>query len=528
MDRSKSTSPMHGSTDTNFEMMENPMRKLGATNVVTHVGGEAGQRVPSQDKRDKKKKSKSGTETAEEPPIAAAGGEAEQRVPRQDKRERDGSRARGGSSERHPGHRSNSRDRHQHRGRNDWEDINLRLRELEDKLAAVAAAAAESATSKGEEGVSRGPAVDVDEFGDDRTEATHRINERHWENRDVKVRFFSEGYLACSMHTKRYFQTHIGHKCRWVQVPPSVYGATVEALLRQRELSVFYIFYLLFNVLGACLVTFAMQIYILWRLWISLPELHNNDSFCLGSRIGKPLQLCAVGAFLLSVGDAFNDIFVELNIVFTSKQLAAEPKSTDVNIIELNKKTGRKWFADELVRITALTSSRPVKIFCLLLIFLEFLVFISVIMVGVNYLLVQDTVSNLIQASVAIVFLNDMDNMAYNAIMPDGFKDDISKQYFETPNLKKKGKKRATAWMMAPDGNGGLDAAEPADKPRGAKFGSLLWLKAEMEEAMSGGARGRKDTAAAEVFYYVAMMGALSILLGSSMAVVYGLHNSYC
>lgn len=537
----KSTSPVR-STDTKFEMMENPMRERKKKSGP--VEEEQPITIAGRDKREKKK-----SRAEEQQPIATAGGEEGQRVPGQDKREppesshgngksrskhrdssrgreRDGSRVKGGrrDDERPDRSREHSQGDSRHGKRSDWEDINTRLRELEDKLAK--AAAASNVNSEGTGDGSRDPVLEDDEPSgvDDRLGANR--DERHWDNRDVKVRFFSVGGLACSMHTRRYFQSQLGNKCRWVQVPQSVYGATVESLLRQRELKFSHVFYLLFNVLGACLLTFAVQMYILWRLWISLPDLYNNDSFCLEERIGKLLQLCAVGAFLLSVGAAFNDIFVELNIVLSSTQLAAEPKASDDNILKVNAKTGRKWNTDELVKLTNLTSSITVKTVSLLLIFLEVLVFLSVLVVGITYLLVQDTVSNLIQASVAIVFLNDMDNLAYSAIMPDGFKDDISKQYFETPHLKQKHKKRATAY---PDTNAALDDNEPLHTSRPAKLGRLVWLWFGMEETTGGGANGgSKDTAFATFFYYVAIFGALAILLGFSVGVVYGLHYSFC
>ena len=144
--------------------------------------------------------------------------------------------------------------------------------------------------------------------------------------------------------------------------------------------------------------------------------------------------------------------------------------------------------------------------------------------------------SNLIQASVAIVFLNDMDNMAYNAIMPDGFKEEISRQYFQTPHLKKKTKTRRSTFHGGGSGDtgGGEGAgecvAEKEVKPKPPRRRqTALMLVDEIEEIRRGGeGGGNKVTGLARFFYFMSMLGATPILVGSSVGIVYGLHSSYC
>ena len=124
---------------------------------------------------------------------------------------------------------------------------------------------------------------------------------------------------------------------------------------------------------------------------------------------------------------------MELNLVLTCKRRSVPADSVDC--VQANNKTGRIWNSEELVKVVNLTESRKVRLFCLFLISLELMVWIFVLVVGTKYLLVQDNVSNLVQSCVAIVFLNDLDNLAYIVLMPETTKTLISSREYELPHI---------------------------------------------------------------------------------------------
>lgn len=167
-------------------------------------------------------------------------------------------------------------------------------------------------------------------------------------------------------------------------------------------------------------------------------------------------------------------------MVLSSKRMFMEIGLNDPDISRANEKTGRKWAAEELVQVVQLSSDRASRSVYLLLVLLEIVAFVSVIVVGTKYLLVQETVSNLVQACVAIVFLNDIDNLAFNALMPEAAKTILMAASYELP------------YLRGEDDDGGEHA-------------------------------GIKD-----FFYFASLLGATPIIVCTSVGIVYGMHNSFC
>ena len=185
----------------------------------------------------------------------------------------------------------------------------------------------------------------------------------------------------------------------------------------------------------------------------------NYPSFCSNPAIDSRLQLCAVGAFFLNMGDSFNDIFLDYHFVLTSTHA---DMSYDIDHCEVDwakSKTGRSWSKDELVKIQPFKPSLSVRLFSFCLLLMETLVWVLTLVVGTKYLLVQDNVSNLIQSCVAIVFVNDLDNLVYKAIAPRSLVSmseiRVKLPYLDSGNLDEDDHKAFKAFFMAMAAVGG-------------------------------------------------------------------------
>ena len=219
------------------------------------------------------------------------------------------------------------------------------------------------------------------------------------------------------LSSRAYFDYHVGKECLWAPLADSAVSASVYLLISSGEPAV--ILPLLATLTGGYLLSFLIQLNILGHLWTYLPnDMTNYQSFCSNPAIDSRLQLCAVGAFFLNMGESFNDIFMDYHFVLTSTHSDISYENGLSAVIKANEATGRSWSKDALVQLKPFIQDVRVRLisFCLLL--METLVWVLTLVVGTKYLLVQDNVSNLIQSCVAIVFVNDLDNLVYKAIAP--------------------------------------------------------------------------------------------------------------
>jgi len=71
---------------------------------------------------------------------------------------------------------------------------------------------------------------------------------------------------------------------------------------------------------------------------------------------------------------------------------------------------------------------------------LEFVVWALTLYVGVHYTLSQADASEIVQSAVAISFINEIDNMVYDAVASEPLKDFLAKAEYQVPIMKSAGK----------------------------------------------------------------------------------------
>lgn len=311
--------------------------------------------------------------------------------------------------------------------------------------------------------------------------------------------------LPFEIHTKQYFETRMLDECAWLELPESIIGLEVGITLGKYQLlppepgdSFAKKFHDNFNTvrlgtLSVAMLTFTLQFYIVWCLWRSLPTIVNDEGLCRG-QIGRPLQLCSVGVFFVSVIPAFKDITLELMVVLTSHRLQREANESDTNRVR-EVTSNPYWQSNDLVHIRMLGEKHPRWILaCLFIIILELVIWIMTLFVGCKFLLVSETVSDLVQSMVAIVFINDVDNLAFDVLVPRNVKKTLSRIQFEVPYLKGPGGR----------GEGLSDDGDEYYLSRSTRI------------------RLQKN------LYKMSLLGTVPFIIVLAVAVVYGVHAFYC
>jgi hypothetical protein len=175
--------------------------------------------------------------------------------------------------------------------------------------------------------------------------------------------------------------------------PKSIYGVIYFSLIwfvNDETLSVWNGFLLGCMLLPLLIVTSGVQAILLYYLWFSIPPLQDS-SFCEKDQNNFLLLMAAEAVFLISLMPSLHELFLE-------GQIFTECKLTLLQ-------DGRK----DSYTVTSV-SFRSFWIF--LVYSFEVTVWISVLIIGSGYILTTEGVSNLVQATVAITFINEIDNMA--------------------------------------------------------------------------------------------------------------------
>jgi len=151
------------------------------------------------------------------------------------------------------------------------------------------------------------------------------------------------------------------------------------------------------NFIIPCFFAFLVQFFLIIELWKSLP-LYSETNFCGNSSMS---QLCIIGVFYSAVCPTLSEIFVEF-LVITSSRRAIFRK-------EIKGK--------DTLFVVDLPYDWTLRLRLLILVLMEFLVFLGVLVAGTKYVLTSDGCGNLIQAGLATVFINEIDNMFFEAFI---------------------------------------------------------------------------------------------------------------
>ena len=319
--------------------------------------------------------------------------------------------------------------------------------------------------------------------------------------------------LPYEVHTTQFFENSMLEECAWLELPESIIGLEIGITLGKYQLLPpdtehtikdnsfaknwgVNINAVRLGTIGIAMLTFTLQFYVVFCLWFALPLLKGNESFCRG-QIGPYLQLCSVGVFLLSIIPSVKDISLELLVVLTSHRLKREASEADTTLVR-QATANPYWQASDLVHIRLLNDKDPSWIIpCLFIILLELVIWIMTLFVGCKYLLISETVSDLVQSMVAIVFVNEVDNLAFDVFVPRNVKKTLSRIEFEVPYLK---------------GPGGKPQS-PLDSDSDAR---------EYKIPRNVRTRLQKN------IYKMSLLGSVPIVIIVAVTVVFGLHGMYC
>ena len=165
-----------------------------------------------------------------------------------------------------------------------------------------------------------------------------------------------------------------------------MYGVALNLLLRD-GISNF-----LSTLLGALQQAIAIgmvQGYILFWLWQSLPATYEAD---LCSTSNLLFYVCIIGVFVTSLVPGLLVIYNEFRII----------------------QSGTCYFKTyfSVASFGRLVRSKLGVALAYLVVLYELLIWAAVLLVGINYILSAETLGDLVQAAVAITFINELDDMA--------------------------------------------------------------------------------------------------------------------
>jgi hypothetical protein len=204
----------------------------------------------------------------------------------------------------------------------------------------------------------------------------------------------------------------------WLKTGKSVYGAFLQFVLfvdadaPSQPGIVLMITY-------PCVVVGGVQGVILYNLWYSLPPVYlNNDDFPSGlCSLGPRMlffQTCIIGVFIVSVLPALYEALTELTIVWTAKIASQVINTGKLEFVSLSDGLVGRSLAFGVVLY-------------------ELAIWVCVLLIGIQYILTTEGAGNIVQAAVAISYINEIDNMA--VIILAGFTKIIEARQFRCRKL---------------------------------------------------------------------------------------------
>lgn len=230
------------------------------------------------------------------------------------------------------------------------------------------------------------------------------------------------------------------HHCLWSPLPDSIVALNL-ALCVCKQLGDNSIDFLVTSAIVGWVplyTTFFIELKTVFALWKDNSDLSDNEDFC---EQDEQLQWCVIGIFLLTLLGPFHDIMIEAAVGLSSRKCVYDAQAgltlflygsgasaghgrTFVNVEEKNlivkevKTTMVTWF------------------FYWTSVGLEFAVLILTVVVGTYYTLSQGNASDIVQAAVAISFINEIDNMVYDAVASVNLKKFMSTVCFQIPIMR--------------------------------------------------------------------------------------------
>jgi hypothetical protein len=232
--------------------------------------------------------------------------------------------------------------------------------------------------------------------------------------------------------------------CLWTAMPESIVALNLSLALNKDvgENWFDYIKASLVCGLFPLIVTFLIEVSTVLALYRVNSDLEGNEEFCDQSQI---LQMSVVGIFLLTLLSPMQDIIKEASIGFSSTRCVMDVHEgshlfiygagADAGVGKEFEEIGDKSLVVKEVRTCA-----PSFIVYWGSVILEFGVLMLTLWIGIHYTLSQSNASEIVQAAVAISFINEVDNMVFDAVVSEQLKDFLSKIEYEVPIMSGAGK----------------------------------------------------------------------------------------
>jgi hypothetical protein len=238
--------------------------------------------------------------------------------------------------------------------------------------------------------------------------------------------------------------------CLWTSMPESIVALTLIMALN-KELNENIIDYMKASLLCGffpLLLTFLIELVTVLALWKVNSNLEGNEEFCDQSMF---LQMSVVGIFLLTLLSPLQDIIKEASIGLSSKRCVYDVhEGSHLFIYGSGADAGKGREFEEVGENSLIVKECKTSWFSFLVFWtsvgIEFSVLSLTLWIGIHYTLSQSNASEIVQAAVAISFINEIDNMVYDAVVSEPLKDFLSKIEYEVPIMSGAGK---TAFFSA-------------------------------------------------------------------------------
>lgn len=232
--------------------------------------------------------------------------------------------------------------------------------------------------------------------------------------------------------------------CLWTEMPESIVALNLSLALN-REVGERWFDYIKASLicgLFPLIVTFAIEVSTVLALYHVNSDLEGNSEFCDQSSI---LQMSVVGIFLLTLLSPMQDIIKEASIGFSSTRCVYDVhEGSHLFIYGAGADAGKGKEFEEIgeksLVVKEVRTSFPSFIVFWVSVILEFLVLMLTLWIGIHYTLSQSNASEIVQAAVAISFINEVDNMVFDAVVSEQLKDFLSKIQYEVPIMSGAGK----------------------------------------------------------------------------------------
>jgi hypothetical protein len=268
-------------------------------------------------------------------------------------------------------------------------------------------------------------AIAVNVFGVQTFDKGHKDDSHGHLTLKIDERITPEEYLMGNNH------------CLWTSMPESIVALNL-ALALNKEIGINISDYIKASLLCGIfplILTFLMELVTVLALWKVNSDLDGNEEFCDQSIY---LQMSVVGIFLLTLLSPLQDIIKEASIGISSTRCVLDVHEGSHLFIYgsgASAGNGREFeeIGERSMIVKECKTSWPSFVVYWTSVTIEASVLLLTLWIGIHYTLSQSNASEIVQAAVAISFINEIDNMVYDAVVSEPLKDFLSKIQYEVP-----------------------------------------------------------------------------------------------